>query len=350
MNVEELAGIPIWVEKEIVSRKIPQLYSSLASAVQSNAYGSPQAYESRREILINELREINTAELTSAQERFLSSKLNLLGHVGENGVDELESVLFRNALDIVTAAEEISRISAEIESAVSQVEQIQSALEGLVEPFETLSEEIQIRIVFDRDASIKDVVDLKKWASDWFDIGRGISMAVGEKPEDVRVVGAQSGSVIITVATTLAIARVIASIVLKSLEVAEKVQGLRKAELEIKALKLSNDAAVKAIREQAEVEKKAGLENITISITASLPGLDGEKANALEKAVSKFLHFIHKGGEVDVVLPPSSAKENDPPSALRDLKNDVERIRELEREMKQLPPPLTDSDEQPINP
>ncbi|WP_342316661.1 hypothetical protein [Lysobacter sp. FW306-1B-D06B] len=338
MNTEELAGLTFWVDREVVERQIPRLYSELATAVQNNANGSRQAFAREQAQLVAQLAEVDLTSLTDAQARFLEEKLRLLGHLGGAGIRELEGVLFRNALDVVTAASELNRIAGEVTTAIERSTQIRAALYGLVDPFETPRDEIVLRVVFDHDASINDVVDLKKWAQEWHDIGRGVAMAVGASPKEIRVIGAQTGSIILTLATTLAIARVISSVLLKALEVAEKVQALRKAELEIQALKLANTQVLNAIRLQAEAEKHEGLEHISKAIADETPNLDGERLAALEKAVGKLVKFIEKGGEVDVVLPASMEQAAEEPQgeALR-LKRDVVRIRELEHGMRAIP-------------
>lgn len=40
MDAEELAAIPVWVDREVAKRRIPRLYSTLASVLQNNANGS----------------------------------------------------------------------------------------------------------------------------------------------------------------------------------------------------------------------------------------------------------------------------------------------------------------------
>lgn len=337
MLAEELAAIPQWIEREVVSKGIPQLYANLASILQNNANGSPQSFAAQKEELIAAIESVASNALTDAQRDFIEDQLRLLPHLGHRGVDSIESILFKNSLDIATAAREMGRISGEVQWAVDRSSQIKAALSGLVEPDESVSEEVLLRIVFDHKAAIQDITDFKKWAAEWHDIGRGIAMSVGETPRDLRVVGAQTGSIIITLATTYAIARVASSIILKALEVAERVQGLRKVQLEIEALKLSNQAALKALKEQEASERKEGLQMIASSVSEGL-ALDGEKLVALEKSITKLLAFIEKGGEVDVVLPISLGEPSkDGGLDQQKLVQNVERIRELERQQKLMP-------------
>jgi hypothetical protein len=335
MNTEELAGIPGWIQREVVERRIPSLFAELASAVQNNANGGRQALEPQRSQLLEAIESVSQNALTDAQARLLNEKIVLLPHLGRRGVEEVEGILFRNSLDAATAAQEINRISSEIQSGVDRGMQIRAALAGLVSPSDLPSDEVLIRIVFDNAASMSNIKDFKKWANEWHDIGRGLAMAVDEAPEDIRIVGAETGSIIITLATTIAIARIASGVILKALEVAEKVQGIRKLELEIQALKLSNDQAALALKNQAEDERRSGLANISELVSAELK-LDGEKITALDKSVTKLLAFLEKGGSVDMVLPPALLEGAGDDGAER-LTQNVERIRELERDAKLLP-------------
>ena len=331
MNTDELAAIPIWVQQEVAKRRIPELFSELASVVQNNANGSAQAFESQKSALINAVGEVDFTALTDAQVDFLTDQLKLIPHLGRQGVEEIEGILFRNSLDVSTAAGEMNRISGEIQTAIDRSNQIKAALSGLVSPKDVPSDEILLRVTFDHKAAISDIVDFKKWAAEWHDIGRGISMAVGETPKHIRVVGAQTGSIILTLATTYAIAEVVSKVLLKVLEVAEKVQGLRKARLEIEALKLSNKQALDAIQAQEQSEREDGQAEIAASISAEM-NLDGEKIEALTRAVNKLLSFVEKGGEVDLLLPAEMHDERDDPNSNgRKLAENVTKIRELER-------------------
>lgn len=109
MNAEELAAIPDWVKREVSQRKIPELYAQLAAAVQTNANGSRQAFEPQKNELVVAVQQAALNELTDAQANFLGEKLRLLPHLGVNGVEEIEAILFRNSLDVATAASEMNR-------------------------------------------------------------------------------------------------------------------------------------------------------------------------------------------------------------------------------------------------
>jgi hypothetical protein len=343
MNTEELVELTSWISEQVVDRELPRLYAEIASALRNTANGSPQPFETQKDELTMELQKVDLPALSNDQRSFLK-RLNLLEHMGQSGVSELQDILYRNSLDVSTAAKKIEDISTHIQSAVDRSKLIRASLSGLVDVQEGFSDEITIRVAFDGGASVEDIVDFKKWAATWFDIGRGVAMAVGEAPEDIRVLGAQKGSIIVILATTCGIAGVISKILLKSLEVAEKVLGLKKQLLEIEALHLSNDALATQIKKAADEEKKVGLEKVSREVVASIQLQNGEKISALDKSISKLLDFIEKGGQVDVVLPVGSeGGEGDDDAHMVDreqvngLREDVRRIREMEEQIRRLP-------------
>jgi len=169
-------------------------------------------------------------------------------------------------------------------------------------------------------------------------------MAVGAAPEDIRVVGANKGSLIIVLATVYTIAQVIATVLLKSLEVAEKVLNLQKMGQEVKNLGLTNTKLENEIRSSAEAERAEGIEAISRDVTRDLSAkgqIDGEQQSTLENSIKKLISFIEKGGQVDLILPVES--KNDKADELtsdgqkiQQLREDVQRIRALESEMKLL--------------
>lgn len=343
MNAEELVGVTVWVDEQIIGRYIPQLYAELESLIRATANGSPQAFGDQKDRLIAELQDVDLTLLSDGQRAFIE-KLSLLKHVGDEGVVELKNILYRNSLDVSTASARIAEISAEIQEGVERSNRIKASLSGLIEIYEDPSDEVLMRVSFRGGTSIDDIVDFKKWAGIWYDIGRGVAMAVGDTPEDLRVVGAQKGSIIVVLATTYGIAKVVTFILLKALEVAEKSLSLRKNLLEIEALKLSNNVLEDQIRATASEERKLGLQGISEELKNSLPSMDGEKLEALEKSVSKLLDFIEKGGQVDVVLPAAIEDKSEEDAdgdaegdIAKKLRQDVYKIRELEAEMRKIP-------------
>jgi len=140
------------------------------------------------------------------------------------------------------------------------------------------------------------------------------------------------------------IAKTIAAVILEALKVAEKVVDIRKKAQEIKAMKLSNLKIAKEIEDAAETEKKKGVASITENVSRVKRKKDtdeGDKVSAFDRAVSKLVDFLEKGGEVDCVLPEEEtdgATEEEKPQAgqVRELRATFKEIRLLERRLDQL--------------
>lgn len=261
------------------------------------------------------------------------SRLEILQYIGSEGVTNLENLLFRNSLDIATATAEVNSIHAKISQAIQKSDQLKTNLITLVDDDDEDSDEgeqVIMRVHFQNDASLNNLTDLKKLSTTWWEIGRGIAMAHDGAPEDVKIVGAQKGSIIIELAVVAAIAATTSRIILSALKVADRVLTIRKKSEEIKALKLGNQKLEAELAKEADKEKKEGLESITKEISVNLnvnQNGDGEKFKVLEKSVKNLIEFVEKGGEVDFYSPEESEDNPD----IEQMRLNFEEIKKLEK-------------------
>jgi hypothetical protein len=357
MNVSELFELTNWIQIEIVDRQIPQKYQTLQQILQRNAQPNQQKqpFEEQKYDLIETIRNVRLNQLTKDQLEFLRN-LNIAQAVGKEGVETIEDILYKNVLDIATAAQKIQEIYQRLTQGIQKANQIKSGLEGCVieEEYE-IEEGVLIRIYFRDKASLANVTDFKKWGGIWHEIGRGIAMAHNATPEDVKIVGATSGSIVLEMATTATIASTASIIMLSILKVVDKVLEIRKKAEEIKNLKLNNKKIASELEREAKNEIERGAKKISTELIKKL-GLnqegEGDKINALEKAVSNLLTFIELGGEVDFIIPEEEAIESEEDveqieksrSDYTKIKDTAERIRQLENKIKALEAPK-DEDE-----
>ncbi|ELN9000199.1 hypothetical protein RZT97_000959 [Vibrio cholerae] len=338
MQVKELLNLTYWIDKNIKSQNVIQKYQQLTDIIQQNVHnGTKQPFASQQSQLIDCIKLINTNTLTYAQEEMLT-KLGLYQHIGTWGVDKLEDILFKNNLDIANAYSELNKIIQQINDGISRSNQIQTQLKPIISldsDEDTLTDDVIMRVHFQNDVSLQNLSDFKKWGTIWFDIGRGIALAHDNSPEDIRVVGAQKGSIIIELAAAAAIATSISTIILSALKVAERVLKIRKQVEEIKKLQLANKKFEAELEKEATEEKKIGLEAINKEIVSNLKleengeNGDGEKINALNKAVKNLLDFIEKGGEIDFVV----TDENNSIEELEQLRINFSEIKQLENKL-----------------
>ena len=192
MNVTELFHLTQWIAKEIEGAQIPQKYQALHAVLQQNAQPNQQKqpFESQKEDLLNTLVKVPLDTLTRDQISFLEC-LEIAPFVGLNGAERVEEILYKNVIDVATAAQKIQEILQKINEGIKKSKQIQAGLAGCVieEEYE-LEGEILMRVSFTGHALMQNVKDFKNWGNVWFEIGRGIAIAHNLSPEDIRIVGA----------------------------------------------------------------------------------------------------------------------------------------------------------------
>lgn len=161
-------------------------------------------------------------------------------------------------------------------------------------------------------------------------------MAHGLSPEDIKIVGATKGSIIIELAVITSIATTTSGIILAALKVAEKVIDIRKKAEELRGLKLKNDSLAKDLDKEAENEKKDGIEEITDLIAKQLKikkTSEGDKVKALDTAVKNLVNFIEKGGIVDFIVPEEEETEDGEVDKNAELRVAFQEIRKLEKKI-----------------
>lgn len=309
MQVEELYDLTSWINSEIVEQQVVQKYQQLHQVLQQNTQPNQQKqpFEDQKELLIKTLKEVPLIELSLGQIEVLTT-IGIANNVGTEGVELVEDTLFKNALDIATAAQRIQQCIQEISQGVQWSQQERELLTKIIsaEEVSEIGDQVLLRVHFTREAHLSNLTELKDWGKTWWEIGRGIGMAHGEAPENISVVGASKGSIIVSLLSTYAVAKTASGIIMEALKVIEKVYDIKKKAQEVRALELANDEAEKSLENAAETEKQNGVENI-INHTIDEIGLDrnneGDKVNELSSAVRKLVDFVEKGGEVDFVLP-----------------------------------------------
>jgi len=336
MNVSELFSLTNWIAREIVGQSIPQKYQALYSILQQNSQpNQKQPFESQTADLVSSLSNVPLELLSRDQINFLD-KLGILKTIGSDGVSAIEDILYRNAMDIATATQKVVLLHQQISNGINRAHQISTGLNGCVleEEYE-IKNEVLIRICFAGGASMKNVVDFKNLGNSWHEIGRGIAMAHGAAPEDIKIVGATKGSIIIELAVAYGIAKTTSGILLEALKVAERVIDLKKKAEEIRGMKLKNDKVAHELEKEADVEKKTGIDEIAAKVAVDL-GIkaDGEKLKVLEVSVKNLVNFIENGGSLDFVLPEETEEAIAEEGAdKKELRVSFQQVRQLEKKL-----------------
>ena len=345
MNVSELYELPFWVNKNIVKTEIPKKYQKLLQVVQQNTQPNQaqQPFDEQKNDLIDTIRIVPLKQLTREQLEFLQT-LEIAQSVGDEAVENINDIFYKNVIDIATAAKKMQEIHQKLGDGINKLNKIKEGLDGSVsqETYE-VDNEVLIRVTFTGDAELTNIVEFRDWGKTWHDIGRGIAIAHNATPEQVKVVGATSGSIVIEMATLASIAGTVAGIIFSALKLAEKVLDIKKKAEEIKNLQLQNKKLANDLVKEAENEKEEGIKNISLEIIGELninKSNDGEKINALDRSIKLLVNFIESGGEVDFILPENDEgedeNEEDKPTDYKKLKDNIEQIHLLESKLKLL--------------
>jgi len=341
MYIQELYKLTLWITEEVTGKQLPQKYQQLFQKLSENIQPNrqKQPFDIQRNNLIDALKEMKLEVLNEEQKDFLDN-LNILNIFGEEAIEELENILYKNSLDIATSSKQVKDIYTRLTQGIAKLNKIYEGLHGHIKIEEHITDKVIIKIHFDHEASINNITDFKKWSTIWYDISRGITMVHDVAPEEIEVVGANKGSIIIELATIYTITKTLSEIILKVLQVVEKVFDIRKKAEELKAMKLSNEKIALDLEKEANHIKKHEIEEIVKEVLLNNNIENGDVSNNLTKSVSKLLDFIDKGGEVDFTMPEKENDEEKEETAILEmkdlLKNKFQEIRLIENKLKQI--------------
>lgn len=339
MNVSELLNLTNWIDEKVVKAQIVKKYEALHSILQQNSQPNQQKrpFESQKDELITALSNVNLDGLTEDQLNFLNN-LGIGNTVGGAGIRLIEDVLFKNVIDVATSEQKVQEIINRINQGIEKSNQIKAGIENCVEE-ETYEaeEEVLMRIAFTGKASMSNVTDFKSWGNIWYDICRGMAMLHNLPPENVKIIGATNGSIVLELAVIVDIAATTSGIVIAALQVTEKVLDIRMKAEEIRGLKLKNIKLAKDLEKEAENEKRMGIDEITVGLVNKF-SLDqnnqGDKVTALEKAINYLVDFVEMGGEVDFVMPDGKKTDDkNNQKEKQELRIVFQEIRNLERKL-----------------
>lgn len=304
MNVNELRNLALWFERE--GPEIIELYNALLDPVQHNAaQPNKRPLEDQLNTVIEHLNNMSFQELSLEQIAILEQR-GVSDYLGRDGAYFVEQTIRVSDYDAATAAARLQEAVADLNQTLKVLKAYSHALNAIgieEQDFEPEENSITIRIGFRRGASIDNVVAWKDSARDWYDIVRGLAMAVGEPPENTRVVGATSGSIILWLVATAGVTLLLARISKHITGIAKDIISVELAREELRQKKILTKGIESELEKQIE-EKKLNAKNLVIEeIKKNIPNLDGEKENAIVKSVQKLLAFSKAGGDVDFVAP-----------------------------------------------
>lgn len=310
MNVSELDYLADWMEARFP--ELNRLYNAVLSPLQHNSsQPNKQPLSDQLEELLRHLRSMTFEELSLEQLQVLEDR-DIAQFLGVRGADFVESTIKVSDFDPASAASTLQDAVSRIERTNGVLQSYASALRDLdidLGLFDENVDDITIRVGFRRDASIDNITGLKRSAADWYDIMRGLSLAVNEPPENTRVVGAGTGSIILYLVATAGVTFLLARITKHITSIAKEIIEVENAREDLRQKKFINDVIEEQLNEQIASKQTSAVEAVIAEVKNIQPDINGEVANALEKSVKKLLTFSRKGGDVDFVSPATEEDE-----------------------------------------
>ncbi len=337
MNITELLNLTTWIQQEIVANKILDKYQGLYSAlvhVRNRRVGQNYPpFETKKNDLIKALKSIKTNNLTQEQLAFLTH-LNIGNYIGKNGVDNVENIFHEDGISVPIHIDKIQHIIRQIDTGINKSNNIKKVLSDCpIQEYE-LENEVLMRVYFSNNSGIANVTDFKHYGKDWHDIGRGIAMVFNKAPEDIKIVGANKGSVVLDFSLLIEIAGAFATIVFGTLKVIKDVYDIKIKRKELEHLNLDNTIATDALSKNAEKRRKDGVKIIMQELIEKHKlDVNAEQTKTLENSVKKLLNFTDNGGSVDFIEPISADNESVKNLEMRDI---VPKIRQLAPKVREL--------------
>ena len=191
---------------------------------------------------------------------------------------------------------------------------------------------ITIRIGFQNDVSINNVTDWKDTAKEWYDIIRGLAMVCEEKPEEVKVIGAASGSIILILAGTPVFTSLLAQVSKHITSVAMDIVGVRVEMENLRQKRLLTKIMETEFKRLEKEKSDSALDTIGNLLDGKLKSGAGDVKIALNNSIEKLLKFSEKGGTVDFVSPDEVAESKEGEAEESALRASVIEARESIRE------------------
>jgi len=312
MNVDELYRLGIWYANQF--SELNRHYSALLDPLTHNA-SQPDKRPVENELnTLNSFLSVQKFDELSIEQIKMLNSLGVDTYIGPEGASYVEASVRTSNYDPATAVQRLN-------SAIQSINSTRTLLSAYIDAVnnlgfgadEVLAEDglITIRIGFQNDVAINNVTDWKDTAKEWYDIIRGVSMACEEKPEDVKVIGAATGSVILILAGTAAFTAILAKISTHLTSVVKDIIGVR---MELENLRQKKILTATMESEFRKIEKDKS-DNAISTIEKLLEGnikvKDGDINVALNNSIKKLLTFSEKGGTVDFVSPEDDIEDDE---------------------------------------
>lgn len=341
MLAEELLSLAEWVERHVLGARSE--FENFCTTLEHNArQQNKQPVQPHFDQLSSKLMTMPVQQL-SAEQRALLEKRGVLKYLAESGRAHFKRVMEQDGYDPATAAQDGRAAWQALQTLSQELTQVRNGIVGLgIEESGARRDDgsFVTRVRFTGEASISNISDLKKWAADWHVIGHGLAAAAGERPEDIQIVGASRGSIVLWISGTLLVTGALAIMARHACTVTLNVVQALSAIEQLRHTKVTNQQVEEILKENLKTVQANGKNEIVDEVIQHLgTRVNAEARSKLEKSVEKYLEFTQKGGEIDMLAPPTAAVATDDEqmsAKVAELRQIIEETRKLRDSLPQL--------------
>lgn len=339
MDVNEVVSLAQWIEEYI--HPANSSYEELVAALEQNANSTSKvAIRDLLEKVKKELLSMPVEQLT-LQQTDLLNELEVRDLLGKEGWRFIERTVKEGNYDPASAAQDSRNAKQKLDKLVTLFRKTKQALHDVrIEGTPDYTDDkVTVRVRFTGGADIVNVVDLRKWSGEWVDISRGIALAVGERPEDVEVKGATTGSLILILGTTLSVATVLALIMKQVAQTVKSSMEIAHSLEDFKMKRLINKEIEDAFKKRRKEIEDGGVDETLTLVKEKLGDkVTNELEGGLKKSIEKVFSFASKGGEVDMLPPPEpETNPNEDPdeevidtiASIKEISDNIEEMRSI---------------------
>ncbi|WP_171184105.1 hypothetical protein [Ruegeria sp. HKCCC2117] len=305
MEVSEVTRLAQWFTDN--SSEVRSDYQELIKVLDHNARQTQKLpFSEHVAQLSRSLINMPTKELSLLQYRVLES-LHVDSFIGKKGSDWVYHLVRDTSFDPSTLLEKIQSTLNYLEDAERLLRDFSSVASeiGFKEPVVEEDEASYIvNVIFKDDASIRNVVEWKDTAKDWDLIIGSVAGLVDEKPEEVKVIGASNGSIVLTLAATYSVVKLLAMISKNVASIANDYLDFRIKLHALEQSKFMTATMKKELIKQEESLRKESKEQVLKEVKEAVPNAAPEALTKFDKGLDNFIDFGEKGGGVDFVSPP----------------------------------------------
>ena len=334
MDVSQVLQLADWFQESF--GEVREKYEVLVSVLQNNSQQpNQQPVTDPLKALSRGLRDMQTSQLSSLQLGVLED-LEVDHLVGKSGRAWIIRTVQTMTYDPATTFKKVQEAFQKLENAQNLLSEFKRTSEriGFVgADLSDLPAPYAFNVIFKGGAEIRNVTDWKKTSADWeFYLG-AVAVAAGEKPEDVHVVSAQSGSIIYTLSAAPLVTKVLAMISKHIAAIANDYLDFQLKRQELARSRMYSDAIEKDLNRQQGARRDEAKADLIAAIKDILPNAPPEAISKLAKAIDRYIAFTEKGGEMDFMLP--SPLEQDSDEYDEELSQSIEEIRSFIQEYRE---------------